>query len=1229
VSVVEVADLRLQLARLLASDDRIDEAIREAKAGLAETDEPATRWQFHDLIGTLLLGRSRLTDALDQWIHAIITAPELSGVSAQAAAQTLDGPRSEVLARQIADDQVEALQEIVARPEASFASQILLARVRRLRSRGDDSSSAAPPPPPVDGRLTDDLRALLAEEYAATGRLDDALLTLDSAMPATSPRAMAVRARMLIRLGRPREVLHLDLPDLPPEDPALQSLAASCALAQLAAQEPDLAAAFLKPYLDKPGIDAQMAAVVVALSQQEYAAADTLLVGLESLSGRNDDIRLLRAQIHLEQGEIEGIDRGQSLLERLAKSRDPAIARSSPMWLGLQREVRSYEDRFGFVWVEWVAFTKHPDVLPALEAARRASTTYAQDAVMDMLWADQLAASQPTEAADHFADAADHWRLVAAPDRALHAARRAEELVPGGYGSTIAEILVEHGQNLLRGVDHDSIREALSLAQQSWHLTASQGAAALWADAAVSQTYEDPSGDSERLLLDAIHNLSSLEQNSTVAEYRGRLLLRLGDVAAEDRVGYSRHAAEWLLASALAVPGDQYPWLWLTWAFNALGAFALAVDAADKALELGGDEGVALVGVVASRLNQLGIDTGIDGLIDRLERLDPTWTAWAAGLRLIVAMLAGQTERVPALLDQKIQEPDFATTIAEARMLISDPEAASYAETSFRRNLDENAWGSAARMMLLQGRVDEALELSARAERTRCERPRAVWYISTLARLMSGELAVEAELEADIGRSICPGDLRSNLAIDFPLLLRTVPPDSPAALAVDRLRLASEARLRSLQALPQVSPADDLDEVNAPCLVALCELWRADRETDPDWATVVAASASVVSCQEDSGLHSIQEAAAAAVADRAAQRLLDAIKLLPADAAGTAEPQTGWESIRDWVAAIADDDREVEGRALLVLQILLTGGTSLDEAVTLAGLSAEQAEPDRLAEQWGRRVPDTASWWRFHDTLEARLPASQWVRLRDALTGRLTEICGMAVVPTIDSRSPQSLLMGESLVPDDTSDAWVMFSRYLPEIRKVILDRTGVQVPGFSLRGDPILDRCLTYTLSDRIAEFVRLSDKVRVLPAGPEEPYDIQDPVTREPLRLVPDPNLTSPDEPPDGEDAGDGKSVTWLVARHLTAWSQAHLAELFFPYHVNEIVRLRPDLAPELDEPATIIRWLDASRRAIEAERKLDVDLMADLLLGASASPDPAEAAARVSAALAPWGPAPEVLP
>ena len=1228
MSAVEVAGLRLRLAQLLGAEACVDEAIREAKAGLAETDEPGTRWQFHHLVGTLLAGQFRLTDALNEWIQAIITAPELSEDSAVAAAQTLDGPRREVLARQIADDLVEAVRDIAARPQASFASQLLWTRMQRLRM-GGDGSAPTPPPMPPDFLLTDDLRALLAEEYAAMERLDEALLTLDTAVPATSPRATAVRARLLIRLGRPREVLHLDQPaGLPPEDVAAQSLAASCALAQLAAQQADLAAEHLKPYLDKPGIEPHMAAVVVELARGDYTAADSVLVGLEGLSGRSDDIRLLRAQIHLEPGEIEGIDKGESLLKRLVKPTNPAIARALPMWLRLQREVRSYDDRFGFVWVEWLAWSSDPIVLPALEAATRRSTTYAQDAAIEMLWADQIAPLQSVSAAEHLGIAVDLWRSAGAPDRALRVARRAEELVPGGYTTAIAQALVEQAQVLLREVDQESVTEALSLAQESWRLKASQDAATLWAEALLSPTH-DPSPELERRLLNAMHNLSSLQQNPSVAEYRGRLLLRLGEIAAEDRLNYNQQAAEWLLASALSSPDDPYVWVWLPWAFNALGAFKLALEAAEHVRELSGNEVFALVSLIATRINQFGTDPGLDGLIDSLEQADPFWAGWAAGFRLNGAMLDREDERIQALLERKIQEPEFAITIAEARMLVRDPQAASYAETSFNRSLEDSAWGSAARMMLMQGRVDEALELSARAEQARCERPRAVWYVTSLARLISGDLAVEAELEADIRRSLCPGDLRSNLAIDLPLLLRTVPLDSPAAAALDRLRQVSEERLASLEPLPPISPAEDLDEVDAPCLVALSKLWRADSPAHGGWTELVAAGTSVLTWQGDSGLRPVLEAAAAAVLDRAAQRLLDAITLPPADSAGVGAPPTELSGIADWVEAIADDDRRKEGRALLALQIMLSRGVSLDEAVTLAGLGHEEAELDWLAERWAQRVPDVRSWWRFHDHLEATLPKSQWTGVRPALTSRLTELCGMAKIPTIDSRGPQGLLMGNSLIPPDTSAAWVMFSVYVPKIREAILASTGLRVPGFRLGQDSRIDGCLTYTVSDRVAEFAWLRNKVRVLPAAPEEPYDILDPVSHEPLRLVPDPNLTSPDEPADGDETSTGKSVTWLVARHLLAWSQAHLAELYFPYDVNDVVRVRPDLATELDEPSTIIKWLDASRQAIEAERKLDVDLMASVLLGASASRDPAEVADRAVAALAPWDPMPEAMP
>jgi tetratricopeptide (TPR) repeat protein len=1183
----EVAELRLRLAEVLVGSDRADDAVIEAQAALAESTTAELRASCHHLLGRLLAKRLRLLDAVGEWITALQLAPDVRADSAVAAARVFDGPRSEALARQLDTEQLDVLRAVVERRGRCVAADLLLARVCRLR--GEPQSFLQDAPPAAD--LDDGLRVLLAEEYAAAGLVAEGLAAVNTQPAVRTPAGSALRARLLLRLGRTFDIITLPtLAELPMEDSAAQSMAATRALALLGRGDRARAESLLEPYRQRNEVEPRLAAVVLALDAGDEALAKSVLVGLESLSGRSDDIRLLRAQLHLELGDAKDLRRGRDQLRRLAESSSAAGGRRAPLWLELQAVVRADNPRFEFVQAVWAALVGEPQADALLDRVQTGfGLTAAQLAVAHEEWSARLQDRSSAEAAAHLARAATHWMTAGVTDIAVDVAQHAVDLDPQ-YGAELSDALVRDGRAILAaGSDAADIDSAIERARRAWGYSPSAEGAELWCEAVMRRHLDQSGSEVERDVREVEERITELPATPTLASYRGWVHARLADVAARNRLDENLRASEWLLAAALNSPTDPFHWSLLTWSFTALGSHGLALAAAENARRLAGDDGSPLRGEIAARLSRGGTDDLIPRLLSQLEKIDPTMSGWVNGIRLILATVSHRFNELPAYL-AKIDESMgwLVESAAEAELLTCDvPNAATSPSRSVELNKAAGLSGSAARMELFRGHLAEARTLVDKASDERIERLRGIRLTDLQLKLVEGDPTAEAAWQAQIEASTQLGDLQFESAVDLRILQRGVPTGSGPAAALDRLGQAYRDRCAELTAEQPVLPGGELRELTSPTLSGLAGLWLAE-ERGADWAEIAALADTAEGAAPGSPVQPIVVAAAAAVRDRVADRLLAALTPQP-DLDGDAASTTGLEGIEEWVDALIDPHRTAEARALHTLHLLLTCSSTLGEALAAAGLDADTSL-DGLVGHWTSRIPDVDSGWRFFDLLKSRLPADTWPLVSAALLDQLSELSGLRFAVNVDSRSPQTVDLGRSLIPADPTGSWSIFKTHIPAIREAIASRSGVDLPGFRLRPDRDLDGSLTYALNDRIVEFAD-----GMWPAGDDSEEETNE-----------------------------------LVARLLREWSEAHLADLYLPYHIGDTARTRPQLAPALDRPTAIVAWLDLARDAIRQQRRVDADEFAAAIAGPQ--PDQQQVltnqrADLVIAGLEPW-PAEEVV-
>ncbi|MET0765313.1 MAG: hypothetical protein ABWY29_10635 [Blastococcus sp.] len=126
-----------------------------------------------------------------------------------------------------------------------------------------------------------------------------------------------------------------------------------------------------------------------------------------------------------------------------------------------------------------------------------------------------------------------------------------------------------------------------------------------------------------------------------------------------------------------------------------------------------------------------------------------------------------------------------------------------------------------------------------------------------------------------------------------------------------------------------------------------------------------------------------------------------------------------------------------------------------EPAVVVRELSRRDGEAlDRLHRRWLPYIPEPRSFWRAHDALMA----SPDPRLRQ-LSARLMEWLHLTVLGPAPSMPPPyppiRLDIGPDLLPDDTSLAWILLGKMLPELRERVYHETNLLLPGMRVRSLP------------------------------------------------------------------------------------------------------------------------------------------------------------------------------
>jgi hypothetical protein len=794
------------------------------------------------------------------------------------------------------------------------------------------------------------------------------------------------------------------------------------------------------------------------------------------------------------------------------------------------------------------------------------------------LLADQGDTQAACEALDRSVSA---WLNASAYHEASQVAARARDLDEARGWAALRRVLVSEARALLWDVANRDATSALAKAKQAWQLQQDEEAATLWAEAATIVSYENPA-DGEPYggideLTSALDAVGTLPLTATTAGYRGFVRLRLSQVASSARRGHARSSVAWLVISVLLDPRQRAWWEQLVWALGQVDARMCALEVARRQLRLAEKEPEALWVMLAATLNQYGTPAAIAPVLSQFQNEDGRspgdWASALATAQLQAATLAAQLDALPGLISQPPLPDDVlwsVATRAEARALIEAPEwqdALRMAAASEAQALD---YGLAARHNLLLGEFDEAVRQCDLAQEVDAGEE-AVDVVRQFVRLMGEDPSAEPRLAHYLGRLKCPAQLLSYVNVDLPIMARTARPGWPAA-ALSRLRQQALARLDVLEKEPVAVPESELRELDeSGVLWMLFRLLLIDDDADVSWSfrrravedLEAALSSPVVAAspQDWSGpdLTSVVSQVAGAFLERAARLCLTEVQLLPEneDARGVLA------ATRELAAALADSDSRREAMAIGALLVAVTDRTSLAQAVSGSGLD-EDLSPRQLAGIWSTHVPDAGSWWRLRDVLAATLPGDELAAVEPSLLGRLSQLCGLTEPEQAAERPLQGVLLGSSLVPDDSSEQWVLFTQYVPAMKQRIEERTGCYIPGFRMRFDPVRADAVTYLLNGTVTDFVRL-------------PPDAQ---ARTSPRLD-----GSSDELGPGQVARSAEIVTSL----LQEGAVRHLDLLYGP---PDVLRLASAVHVSLSNPAELVYWLDAVRGAIAARCRLPGD-------------------------------------
>jgi len=1158
-----IAALRLALARALADADRPGEALTEAESGLADASavgDDSTVAGLHAVAATALTAAGRSKAALQHWLEAALRGPGGDPDPAEAALRMLDDPGpGPALARRIDGDLARRVAE-AAQAGATLAVRLLGVRLGRLRDELADPA-AAMNNLTVPADLSPALRSALVTDLMAVGRIDEAIALLSP----DDERSVAIGARLLVEAGRFADVLAV----APPANAAAhRSVQVSRALAHVAQGRPDDALAAVDGLTGDGDPEPDLTRIVVALARQVYGGIDHAVARVASVAADAADVRLLRAQVAVERGEPADLRRGSDQLRKLAPSPDgPA----DPAWLRLQRSVR-VDDRFLVTRALWAAAQRGADALDLLGRAAGTDLTTAQIAELNEVTAALLAerGDGPGSAAA-LSRTADAQIELGDYERALDALDRARRHDPDADLTAALDSLTTQAEELLdEGDQHDPPR-ALAVATAAHRLAPTEATTIYLASAAVAASLPDATDPTwQEAALAAVDALARLPLTARRAAVRGWVLYRLADTGDRRRCDRARAGTAWLGVASLLEPGQQ-SWLeLLVWSLGVARLSIAAERVAQRLFEQHPDDASAMWAAMATKLNAYGMTAEAAELLDR-PAFRTEWESVAPAVRLRGATLDGAIEALPGMLD--VPADDTLTWVNSVRA----DAAAVLGLDGWREKVTASAVAQesagypaeAARSRLVAGETAAARALFDRAERAGDD-PAEMAAMRALCDLAEGRADAEPAVAAYLDRLPTIADMLGWTNVILPVLAR----ETPAGAQFERLRERIAAAAAPDQATAEAAQRRQADPAGTlSALLDLFELDAADADGDLDRArfeTLVERAGDLRATPRRADLTGWDEptdegavelptgvdAALAAVLDRAVRRRVEAITL-PGDLSAA----------QTYAEVATDPGLRRRAVALAALRLSLASASSLVAAAARLGyVAADPAVPpvDDLVAAWSPNIRDAVGWWRLYDELGA-IPASEREPARAALAARLTELTTAGDPGELIDRTVQGALLGRRLVPADTSDKWVLLSDEIPAVRAGVIERTGVEVPGFRMRYDPTaVDDAVTYLLSGSVAEFTRVRPDSWLV-AG----YDDEIGVLRE---------------------TGVVQAAA-AVAGLFRTWVTAHVADLIGPSYVMSLLDNVADSdgvpAVEIGEPAQLIFWLDSLRAAVAARR------------------------------------------
>jgi hypothetical protein len=398
--------------------------------------------------------------------------------------------------------------------------------------------------------------------------------------------------------------------------------------------------------------------------------------------------------------------------------------------------------------------------------------------------------------------------------------------------------------------------------------------------------------------------------------------------------------------------------------------------------------------------------------------------------------------------------------------------------------------------------------------------------------------------------------------------------------------IAERIERRQAELEPDRSWVEDLARADATAGV-LAELWRA--VAGEDARRMLAAMDQVAALVWPSPLrHALDMVLDSIRGRRVGYALVGAVTAL---AAGL-EPDH--DAARVTLAGAGSPEARLAGA--------LAGAGQLDDPPTdeelAAGVDAFAAVARRSSD-----APDAL--WRLYDVVET-LPgksADVWTSaLRERLLDLLSSGAGLDAEPTYSYRSHLSFVLGDAFVPDDTSQQWVLFSRYIPDLRERILAETGYRMPGFNVRADRYGGEVniVHLLLHDAIIETHRLpTDGVVVRYPRPDldgspDGATLTDPLTGDPVGHL---RWDEP-MPPTVVEVWEPLE---FVMRHVERFVRQQLANIVTIWDVRQMAdEAGPEAVDQLADPAVFVRWLSEARQEIARGGSTDLAAMGRAIAG-----------------------------